>query len=86
MQALEKTQDNMSKYYDQHHQPQPDYQEGDKVLLNVKNIRTVRPIKKLAPKLYGPFHVLAEIGKSTYQLKIQSRWGIYNVFHTSLLE
>jgi hypothetical protein len=25
LQALEKTKDNMSKYYDQYHQPQPDY-------------------------------------------------------------
>jgi hypothetical protein len=41
MQALEKTKDNMSKYYDQHHQPQLDYKEGDKVLFNAKNIRTV---------------------------------------------
>jgi hypothetical protein len=43
MQALKKTKDNMSKYYDQHHQLQPGYQEGDEVLLNAKNIRTVRP-------------------------------------------
>jgi hypothetical protein len=40
-QALEKTKDNMGKYYDQHHQPQPQYEEGDEVLLNAKNIRTV---------------------------------------------
>jgi hypothetical protein len=38
MQALEKTKENMSKYYDQLHQPQPDYEVGDEVLLNVKNI------------------------------------------------
>jgi hypothetical protein len=42
MQALEKTKDNMAKYYDQHHQPQPDHEEGDEVLLNVKNIQTVQ--------------------------------------------
>jgi hypothetical protein len=41
MQVLEKVKDNMSKHYDQHYQPQPDYKEGDEVLLNVKNIRTV---------------------------------------------
>jgi hypothetical protein len=66
MQALEKTKDNMSKYYDQYHQPQPEYEEGDEVLLNAKNMRMVRPTKKLAPKLYGPFYILARIGKSTY--------------------
>jgi hypothetical protein len=38
IQALEKTKDDMSKYYDQHHQPQPEYEEGDKVLLDAKNI------------------------------------------------
>jgi hypothetical protein len=36
-----KTKENMRKYYDQHHQPQPSYEEGDEVLLNAKNIRTV---------------------------------------------
>jgi hypothetical protein len=41
MQALEKTKDNISKCYDQHHQPQPEYKEGDEVLLNTKNIWTV---------------------------------------------
>jgi hypothetical protein len=76
----------MSKYYDQHHQPQPDYEVGDEVLLNVKNIRTVRPTRKLVPKLYGPFRILARIGKSAYQLELQSRWRIHNVFHSSLLE
>jgi hypothetical protein len=65
-QALEKTKDNMSKYYDQYHQPQPNYEVGDEVLLNAKNIRTVRPTQKLAPKLYGPFQILARIGKSAY--------------------
>jgi hypothetical protein len=38
MQALEKAKDNMSKYYNQHHHPQPDYEEEDEVLLNAKNI------------------------------------------------
>jgi hypothetical protein len=85
-QALQKTKDNMSKYYDQHHREAPEYQVGDEVLLNAKNIRTVRPTKKLAPKLYGPFRVLAKIGKSSYRLELQSRWRIHNVFHTSLLE
>jgi hypothetical protein len=86
MQALEKTKDIMSKYYDQHHQPQPEYQKGDEVLLIAKNIQTVRPTRKLAPKLYRPFRILAKIGKIAYQLKLQSRWQIHNVFHTSLLE
>jgi hypothetical protein len=65
-----KTKDNISKYYDQYHQPQPEYEEGDEVLLNAKNIRTVQPTKKLAPKLYEPFQILAKIGKSAYRLEL----------------
>jgi hypothetical protein len=41
MHALERTKDNMSKYNDQHYQPQPKYNEGNEVLLNAKNIRRV---------------------------------------------
>jgi hypothetical protein len=76
----------MSKYYNQHHLSQPDYKIGDEVLLNEKKIRAVWPTQKLAPKLYGPFRILAKIGKSTYRLELQSRWRIHNLFHTSLLE
>jgi hypothetical protein len=74
MQALEKTKDNMSKYHDRHHQPQPKYEDGDEVLLHAKNIRTVRPTSKLAPKLYGPFRIVAKISKNAYRLEFQSRW------------
>jgi hypothetical protein len=85
-QALEKTKDNMSKYYDQHRQPQPPYEKGNEVLLNAKNIRMVRPTQKLAPKLYGPFRILAKIGKRAYRLELPRRWRIHNIFHTSLLK
>jgi hypothetical protein len=76
----------MSKYYNQHRQPQPDYEEGYEVLLNAKNIRSVQPMKRLVPKLYRPCCILAKVGKSTYHLKLQSQWQIYNLFLTSLLE
>jgi hypothetical protein len=59
---------------------------GNEVLLNAKNIQTVQPTRTLGPKLYRPFRILAKIGKSTYQLELQSHWRIHNVFHTSLLE
>jgi hypothetical protein len=55
-------------------------------LLNAENIHIFWPTKKLAPKLYGPFQILVMIGKSTDWLKLQSQWGIHNIFHTSLLE
>ena len=59
--ALEDTRAAMNRYYDQHRLLQPDYAVGDQVMLNAKNIRTKRPTKKLAPKLYGPFRILAKV-------------------------
>ena len=56
--TLEQTQEAMKKYYDQRARPQRDIDIGDWVMLNAKNIRTKRPIKKLSPRLYGPFKVL----------------------------
>jgi hypothetical protein len=46
----------------------------------------IRPMKKLAPKIYGPFKTLAKIGKNIYRLELQSWWWIHNIFYTSLLE
>src|ERR1700710_2878184 len=84
--ALEATRANMSRYYDQHRLPHLDYQIGDQVMLNPKNIRTKSPTKKLAPKLYGPFRILAKVGTRSYRLALQERWRIHNVFHASLPE
>jgi len=55
-------------------------------MLNAKNIRTKRPSKKLAPKLYGPFKILEQRGELAYKLEISDRWKIHPVFHVSLLE
>jgi len=52
-QSLEKTREAMGRYYNRKAKQQPDFKIGDMVMLNAKNIRTKRPSKKLAPKLYG---------------------------------
>ena len=49
--ALDRTRESMSKYYDRKVKQQPDIEVGDLVMLNAKNIRTKRPTKKLSPKL-----------------------------------
>ena len=55
-------------------------------MLNAKNIRTKRPSKKLAPKLYGPFEILEKRGNRAFKLQLSPRWKIHPVFHVSLLE
>ena len=56
--ALDRTRESMSKYYDRKVKQQPDIEVGDLVMLNAKNIRIKRPTKKLSPKLYGSFKVM----------------------------
>ena len=40
-------QECMQRYYDGKREPQPNFQVGDKVMLNAKNIQTLQPSKKL---------------------------------------
>ena len=86
VQALNYTREAMKKYYDQKALQQPDYKEGDLVMLNWKNICTKRPSKKLSPKLYGPFKIVEAKGQHTFKLEISPIWKIHRTFHVSLLE
>ena len=54
-------------------------------MLDGRNIRTKRPLKKLAPKKYGSFEILKKIGTRAYKLELHSRERIHDVFHVSLL-
>ena len=64
--ALNRTPESMSKYYDRKAKQQPDIAVGDSVILNAKNIRTKRPTKKLSPELYGPFSVMEKRGNRAF--------------------
>ena len=61
------------------------YQEGQKVWLEVTNLKTTHPTAKLAPRWYGPFTITWVISSVVYQLQIPPHWRIHNVFHISLL-
>jgi hypothetical protein len=41
-------------YYNQHRQPTPDYKVNEMVYLSSRNISTLRPSKKLDPKILAP--------------------------------
>jgi len=60
----------MRKYYDRKELQQPDYKEGNLVMLNGKNIRTKRSSKKLSPKLCGPFEIIESKGQRAFRLAI----------------
>jgi len=86
VEELNYTREAMRRYYNRKALQQPDYKEGDLVILNGKNIRTKRPSKKLSPKLSGPFKIIEAKEQRAFKLEILPTWRIHPIFHVSLLE
>jgi hypothetical protein len=63
-------------------QQAPSFKVGDKVWLNLINIRTTRTSKKLDTK-HAKFTITEVIGSHSYRL--DTLLGIHNVFHSRLL-
>ena len=68
--ALAKAKDDMARYYDQCHDPTPEYKVGDKVYLDASDIKTTRPSKKLAHRNLGPFPIVRRVGSHAYRLHL----------------
>jgi hypothetical protein len=64
------------------------YKEGDLVWLDGKNLQTLHPTQKLAPKRFGPFKVIDAINPVLFRLELPLQWKqkkVHPVFHASLL-
>ena len=76
-----------SCFADKKREDMPDWKVGTKVWLDLHNVKTKRPMKKLDSKHAGPFQILAKISTHMYRLQLPvSMRGIHDVFHVSLLE
>ena len=87
--ALEKANDRMKAAYDKHKAPSVEYQKGDKVMLEMTNIPTQRPSRKLEDHRQGPFEILEKIGRSAYRIKLPDSWlqkGVSPVFNEAYLK
>jgi hypothetical protein len=83
---LELNQDTMKAQFNKHVEKTPDWNVGDQVWLNGKNISMSRPSPKLDHRWLGPFDIISRVSTSTYKLKLPpSMKGIHPVFHVSLL-
>ena len=61
----------MAKYYNKSvTDNEPKFKVGDKVMVNGKNIKTIRPTKKLDHKMHGLFKVKCLVGPYAYELGI----------------
>ena len=80
--AMATAQQQQEEFANRHRQPAVSFHVGDKVWLNLKNIKTNRPSKKLDDK-NAKFTVIEVIDSHAYRLNTPP--GIDNVFHVSLL-
>src|SRR5712672_693497 len=78
--ALKQTQETMIK-----ETRFKEFEIGQKVWLEGKNIKRPYDSPKLSPKRYGPFRVVAKISPVAYKLQIPATWQVHDVFHASLL-
>jgi len=83
---LEAAQERMRHYANTERSKPPEYQVGDLVMLQGRNIKTRRPSKKLDHKNHGPFQVERIVSPLAVRLTLPQKWKIHNVFHVSLLE
>ena len=84
--SIKKANAIMKTYYDRTKGQHTNFAIGNKVWLEGTNINSLRPIKKLADKRYGPFTILEKVGSSSYRLQLPPSWShIHNVFNEVLL-
>jgi len=85
---MKAAQTSIAKYYNQKvANKEPQFQVGDWVMINAKNIKTKRPSKNLDYKLRGKFEIEKLCNTNAYRLKLPPLSGkIHSVFHVSLLE
>jgi hypothetical protein len=75
----------MKHYADRKRKRTPVFTEGQLVYLDIKNLKTGRPTRKLDVKHTGPFKILERIGQVAYRLELPLSWRVHPVFHVSLL-
>jgi len=68
--AICKAQKDMTQYYNRRRTPAPMYKPGDRVYLDISDIKTTRPPPKLLHCQLGPFEIESQVGLSAYCLKL----------------
>jgi transposase InsO family protein len=63
----------------------PNFNIGDKVWLDAKNIHTQRPSKKLDHQRLGPFKITEQISPAAYRFELPASMKVHNVFYIGKL-
>jgi Chromo (CHRromatin Organisation MOdifier) domain len=75
----------LNKVASSHAPTSSNYEWGQRVWLEGKNLPLSHDTIKLSPKCYGPFIITELISPVTSQLSLPMSWNIHPVFHNSLL-
>jgi len=68
--VIHKVQEDMTRYYNQRRSPAPVFKPGDRVYLDVSDIRMTRPSPKLSHRRLGPFEIERQVRPLAYRLKL----------------
>ena len=86
---LLKAQETMKNFADTHRRD-ANFQVGDWVMVKLRPHRQITakdaPYSKLAKRFFGPFQIIAQIGKVAFKLKLPDESRIHPVFHCSILK
>ncbi|HEX4372955.1 MAG TPA: hypothetical protein VHZ50_06600, partial [Puia sp.] len=75
-----------AQYYNRGREQEPSLQEGGVVFLNVRNMKTQRPSRKLDNIRKGPFKIKRKLSNLIYELELPAGMKVHPIFHVSLLE
>ena len=64
--SLKKAAEVMKHFYDRNKGESIEYKKGDLVMLEAINLPSMRPMKKLDCKRYGPFEVIEKVNKGIW--------------------
>lgn len=81
-----KANERMTKWANSKQTTESPYKEGQRVLLQAKNIKTDRPTAKLDYKYIGLYVIDKKISNVAFRLKLLHTMKVHPVFHVSLLK
>jgi hypothetical protein len=84
--SLTKAAEDIKKFYDRHRNKTPEFEVGQKVLLNNADLALNRPSVKLTERYSGPFEILEKVSSHAYRIKLPLLWAnVHPVFNVSKL-
>lgn len=71
--------------FDRKRRDLPNWKKGDSVMLSTRNLKVLRPTKKLGDLYIGPFVIQEKVSSHAFQLQLPASMRIHDVFHVSQL-